>query len=286
MIKMFASDLDGTLLNYFHRADRVIRAAVREVTESGAHMVIATGRTARTGASHGFGDLPIEVVGSNGSIIRGTRGELFKAFVIDPALVEELLCAFPQLVFECVAPDGSFLTGTLEAWMASFAGDNGVARRAMMRRNRRRALADETMHFEQTPAQALAHDICKLNVRTQDEGLKRELSAYLADHADVLVNAPFKPVMFEISSAGVNKGEGLAWLASYLGIAEDEVAGYGDGGNDIQLLERVAHAYAPANADEEAKRAAGTVLGQSALYSVSRHMVRTVRRQRGYYSIG
>ena len=35
MIKMFASDLDGTLLNYFHQADCVVRAAVREVVASG-----------------------------------------------------------------------------------------------------------------------------------------------------------------------------------------------------------------------------------------------------------
>ena len=54
MIKLFASDLDGTLLNYFHHADRVVRAAVREVIASGAHMVLATGRTSHSGASMGL----------------------------------------------------------------------------------------------------------------------------------------------------------------------------------------------------------------------------------------
>ena len=133
------------------------------------------------------------------------------------------------------------------------------------------------MRFDQTMAQVLERDICKFNVRTPDEGLGRELSAYLAERPDALVNAPFKPVMFEISRADVNKGAALAWLAAHLGIAEDEVAVYGDGGNDIQMLERFAHAYAPSNANAAAKRAAGTVIGSNVAYAVPRHMVRTVR---------
>ena len=46
MIKMFASDLDGTLLNALHEADGTIRRAIRELTEAGLHVVPATGRMA------------------------------------------------------------------------------------------------------------------------------------------------------------------------------------------------------------------------------------------------
>lgn len=35
MIKLFASDLDGTLLNLLHETDRTIRDAIREVTVYG-----------------------------------------------------------------------------------------------------------------------------------------------------------------------------------------------------------------------------------------------------------
>ena len=44
MIKMFASDLDGTLLNALHEADGTIRRAIRELTEAGksdrSHVVL------------------------------------------------------------------------------------------------------------------------------------------------------------------------------------------------------------------------------------------------------
>lgn len=285
MIKMFASDLDGTLLNYFHQADCVVRAAVREVVASGAHVVLATGRPVRSGADQGFGDIPLEVVGSNGAIIRDSHGALLKAFTIDKAVAEDLMRAFPGLIFECIAPDGAYITGSKDAWLASFTGKSALDRLAMKHRNRKRVKAGTGMRFNQTMAQVLERDICKFNVRTPDEGLGRELSAYLAERSDALVNAPFKPVMFEISRADVNKGAALAWLAAYLGISEDEVAVYGDGGNDIAMLDRFAHAYAPSNADDTAKRAAGTVIGSNVAYAVPRHMVRTVRRQCGYYSI-
>ena len=42
--------------------------------------------------------------------------------------------------------------------------------------------------------------------------------------SDRVVNAPFDPVMFEITDVACNKGESVAWLAGYYGIAEDEVA--------------------------------------------------------------
>ena len=45
MIKLFASDLDGTLLNGLHETDRTIRGAIKTAIELGAHVVPATGRS-------------------------------------------------------------------------------------------------------------------------------------------------------------------------------------------------------------------------------------------------
>ena len=45
------------------------------------------------------------------------------------------------------------------------------------------------------------------------------------------------------------------------------------------MLERFAHSYAPSNASDAAKRAAGRVIGSCACYAVPRHMVATVRAQ-------
>lgn len=280
MIKLFASDLDGTLLNAFHQTDATILKAVREVIASGAHFAIATGRTAASGRDQGFEDVPIDIVASNGSIIREGDGRLLAAFPIDSMEIEELLRTFPGICFDCAAPDGTFITGSREQRQATFRRD-GIVRRIAMRGMRRQREADPTLHFDQGLGDVLAHRICKVNCRVPDAGLARELEAYLADRSGTLVNAPFNPVMFEISRADVNKGSSIAWLARHYGYAEDEVAVYGDGGNDLVMLERFKHAYATLNGSDDAKRAAGAVIGPCYLHAVPHHMQRTLRAERG-----
>ena len=135
------------------------------------------------------------------------------------------------------------------------------------------------MVFDQTEADVLAHPVCKVNCRIFDPGLKAEFAAFVAEHADALVNASFDGDLFEITEASVDKGEALAWLAGQLGITEDEVAGYGDGGNDLAMLVRFGHAFATSNASDDAKRAAGAVIGSCAWHAVPRHMLATTRRE-------
>lgn len=285
MIKLFACDLDGTLLNILHEADNTIRKALREITGAGAHFAVATGRTVHDAASLDCAGIPMDMIGSNGSIVRSGTGELLKTFPIDPVVLEDLLRSLPDVCFECVAAEGTFVRGTREQREAGFKSDH-PARRIIMRGMRgRKGFPVDEMYFSQSVEQILAHEICKINCRVADEGLKRELEVYLDAHRDVIVDAPFAPRMFEITSAGVNKGTAVAWLAAHYGIAEDEVAVYGDGGNDIDMLKRFEHAYAPRGGSEQAKRAAGNVIGRCAFHAVPRHMVATVRRERGHTKI-
>ena len=280
MIKLFASDLDGTLLNAVHQVDRKIVRCLREVTAAGAHVAVATGRTMRSPDEFGFAPVDIEAVCANGSIILDRAGRVIRHRAIDPAFLEDMIRAFPQACFECVGLDATYVTGTPAERAAGFARDS-LGMRIVMAGMRRRAMAAASGYLYEQPASVIcARDICKVNTRVTDPALDRELQAYLDDHADVAVNAPFNPVMFEITAAGVDKGEAVAWLAGHLGVGADEVAVYGDGGNDIAMLARFGHAYATRNGSDAAKRAAGSVIGCCASHAVPRHMVRTVRDQR------
>lgn len=276
MIKLFATDLDGTLLNAFHAVDRIVADAVREVTDAGAHVAIATGRTMLSGDDQGFDGLPVEVCGANGSVIAG-RGGVLKTFPVSPGLIEGLIRAFPDICFDCVTLGGTYASSTPEAREAGFAADPLWRRMAMrgMRRVQQRAI-----NFNTPLARLVELEVCKINCRVGDPSRAAELTAFIDEHPDLAVNAPFSPVMFELTDPSVNKGASVAWLARYLGFTEDEVAVYGDGGNDIAMLERFDHSYAPANACADAKRAASEVIGRCAFHAVPRHMVATVRGQR------
>ena len=278
MIKLFASDLDGTLLNGLHETDRTIRSAIKTAIELGAHVVPATGRSVLPIGDHGFTGLKIDAVCANGSIVRGQNGELLKAFAVDPAFVEELLRAFPQICFDCCTPDGMFSSGSYEMHQEGFKRD-GLFRRIVMRGMRARGGAHEEQFFDQSLSSILSHEVCKINCRVTSEELDRELKAFLADHADTVVNAPFDPVMFEITDKDCNKGESVAWLGRYYGIGEDEIAVYGDGGNDLVMLSRFRHSYATANGSDEAKAAASATIGRCEFHAVPRHILKTLRSQ-------
>ena len=281
MIKLFASDLDGTLLNLFHTTDATILRAIREAIAAGAHVAAATGRTTVWYDNGGFERGTIEQVCANGSIIRGRDGEVIKSYLVDPAFIEELIPAFPGVCFDCVTADGILSSGTIEQRNAGFKTDSPW-RRVLMRGMRAKASFTARQRFEVPLSEILSNDICKVNCRVPDPAQEHELHAFLADHTDTVVNAPFNPAMFEITDVACNKGASVAWLANYLGYTEDEVAVYGDAGNDIAMLERFEHSYATANGTPEAKAAANYEIGRAAFHAVPRHILRTLDAERGY----
>lgn len=67
------------------------------------------------------------------------------------------------------------------------------------------------------------------------------------------------PILCEIMNGGASKSEGVEVLCKHYGITAAEAAAFGDGRNDIDMLEAVPESYAVANAVDEVKRAAAHV---------------------------
>lgn len=63
----------------------------------------------------------------------------------------------------------------------------------------------------------------------------------------------------EITARGVSKGSGVAALQKALGISPELSVAFGDGGNDLPLVDVVGTFVAMGNADDEVKRAASDV---------------------------
>ena len=58
MIRLFACDLDGTLLNERHESDAFIEGVLRSVVESGRYFTVATGRSTSMTVSYTHLTLP------------------------------------------------------------------------------------------------------------------------------------------------------------------------------------------------------------------------------------
>jgi Cof subfamily protein (haloacid dehalogenase superfamily) len=67
------------------------------------------------------------------------------------------------------------------------------------------------------------------------------------------------PYFLEFASPDVTKGSGLAFLAEHLGFTAAETVAFGDGENDVELLEWAGYAVAVENAHESVKAVADFV---------------------------
>src|SRR5688500_18637296 len=67
------------------------------------------------------------------------------------------------------------------------------------------------------------------------------------------------PYFLEFASPEVTKGSGLAFLAEHIGFGPAETVAFGDGENDVELLEWAGYAVAVANAHERVRAVADLV---------------------------
>jgi hydroxymethylpyrimidine pyrophosphatase-like HAD family hydrolase len=58
------------------------------------------------------------------------------------------------------------------------------------------------------------------------------------------------PYFLEFASPEVTKASGLAFLAEHLGFSQERTVAFGDGENDVELLEWAAYGVAVANAHD------------------------------------
>jgi Cof subfamily protein (haloacid dehalogenase superfamily) len=59
------------------------------------------------------------------------------------------------------------------------------------------------------------------------------------------------PTFLEVAEPDVSKGSGLHWVCEHLGIEPDNVVAFGDGQNDLELLEEAGHGGAVEDAEEK-----------------------------------
>jgi hypothetical protein len=64
------------------------------------------------------------------------------------------------------------------------------------------------------------------------------------------------PYFLEFAAAGVTKGDGLDFLASRIGFTPEETIAFGDGENDVELVEWAGYGIAVENAHERVKAVA------------------------------
>lgn len=272
MIKLFACDLDGTLLNKFHCADKHSHRAVVEVLKQNKIFVVATGRhlhgTHRKGLS--FIDLPIYKVCMNGALVRDVNDDVVQSTPIANHIVESIKKNFSGIAAEFITEDGVYIQQSKKQYFFNIASRKSKAKYVV-----KHSLA--LLNKQYKPLELMQNPVLKIDAYIPKESDAQRFRNFLNDHTEWVVNAGPNDKHFEITACGVNKQTGLKFLLNLLDIDIDEVAVYGNDINDIEMLSYFPNAYAPKNAIDSVKKIVCEVVDANSQNGVAHHIIKTLQ---------
>lgn len=271
-IKLFASDLDGTLLRSDHRISEKSAAVIRRAQASGKIFLAVTGRAWNSAAPIlKNAGISCGAVLLNGAEYRNAAGGVVLREYIDPPSAAEVLRVLSanDIDFEIHAGCGDFVTNPgLDAAARIFKPEalpiiaaSGILKFYI------------EYHNIRIPRNANQEVFSFSNCAPRDNSIT-DLLPGLPQGLQITSSAPWN---LEITAKAATKARMLAKTVHMPGISEEETAVFGDGENDIPMLKYFRHSYAMGNAAEIVKKNAAAVIGTNDQDSVAIQMEEIMR---------
>ena len=270
MIRMIATDLDDTLLDAHSALTPRALAALRAAMETGCRVALSSGRMLEA-------VLPLaEQIGVNAPMLL-YNGAMIYDHAADAVLhASRIPFALALKIAELLESEGYYLQ--------MYPG-RGYYCSAVLDRTKAYAAA---IHVPATPVGMPMAEWLRRNPADLQKILLIE-PAEAADQAQAMLREAFggaiscmksKPILLEISPEGVDKGRALAILAERLGVAREEIMAFGDGQNDVPMLEYAGEGWAVRNACEQALRCTDRVAPRNTQDGVAQIIEQTLRERR------
>ena len=261
--KIIALDLDGTLLDSAKNLSARNRAALEKAAANGALIVPTTGRF--------FGmmppcvrDLPFVryAITINGAQAydRATESAIVREEIpLATALaLMETLDRY-DVIYDCYRANWGWMTAALQAKAKAYATDEHYLRMVLDFRN---PVPDLKAHLRETAAEGDVQKVMMFVRNDPAAGAADDLAAIRREVAEkfpdiVTTSSTWNNLEFNISTA--HKGRALERLAQYLGLTLADCAAFGDGLNDLSMVEAAGLGVAMGNAVDEVKAVAKTI---------------------------
>ena len=257
-IKIVSLDLDGTLLDSRKGLSPRNRAALERAAEKGVHVVPTTGRF--------FGMMPAVVrelpfvhyaITINGAQVYDREAD--EAIVREEMSVADSVAMLEMLdghdvIYDCYRQNWGWMTESLQAKAADYATDEHYLKMVL---EFRRPVADLKAHLRETAAEGGVQKIMLFSRR--DDPSAAELAAIRRELAERFPSVRVTASTWnnlELNSSAAHKGNALRRFAEHLGLSLENCAAFGDGLNDLSMVEMAGVGVAMANAVPEVKRAA------------------------------
>ncbi len=247
MIKLIASDMDGTLLDDKKVLNPEMIELIKKFKKMGITFAAASGRQSQSMFKL-FSEVldDIYVISENGAFVYHNRQELFTD-TMEKGLVKSILDEI--LKIEGAEP---FLCGKYEAYSTS--------------RSTKKMMESDYFQYKVhlvDDIYSVREDVVKVSIFDHIDvngNSYRTLLPRLGGMTELTVSGYN---CLDIVNKGVSKGEAIEIIQKRLGILPEETAVFGDNYNDTSMFEKAYYAYAMENAEEGVKAQARFIAGSN-----------------------
>ena len=257
-IRIIALDLDGTLLDSKKRLSRVNREALEYAAAKGVHIVPTTGRF--------FGMMPEAVrdlpfvryaITINGAQVydRQADAAIVREEIPVGRAVEimELLDGF-DVIYDCYRNNWGWMSASLQDKAEAYATDEHYLK---MVREFRNPVPDLKRHLLDTEPEGGVQKVMLFSRNDEPEAKElRAIEKAMAERFPEIKITSSTWNDLEFNNPSAHKGSSLARLAEHLGFGLENCMSFGDGRNDLTMIEAAGIGVAMENAVEEVKAAA------------------------------
>ncbi|MDH6367177.1 MULTISPECIES: HAD family hydrolase [unclassified Breznakia] len=263
MIRLFVSDLDGTLLNEDHVVSKENIKAVEMLRHHGVSFMPASGRDylALQQAIEPI-DVRPKCIALNGAQFYDNQGN---CLVVNPLERDAIVEIQAILDTFGLSPDYYATEGRY----AFYEGDDfiGYVRERILRlfHGEKQENLDEIIknftkdyHVESNLTNILDLEILKLEIICTDAQNKIDVQKALEVVQGITVTSSHE-LNLEVNALAATKGHAIQQVCDVYGYKPEEVLVVGDGLNDISMLEKFENSYAMGQASQTVKNAANYV---------------------------
>ena len=259
-VRMIAMDIDGTLKNSLDQLTPATKEALLTAQASGVRLALASGRPT-PGLMEMAHELEMDthdglLISYNGACISDCQtGAVIYENAIEPELAREILEHLKGFDVIPMVPHDRYLT-VRDVYQPSYTVPGRPAQNIVQMEAR---MCNLYLHEEPDLAAWVSRPVNKILTAGYPE--------YLQEHHAVM-GAPFKgrassmftaAFYYEFTALDVNKGTALNAALPRIGVDPKDLMAFGDGENDISMIEVAGTGVAMANAIDALKQAADEI---------------------------
>ncbi|MBQ7476217.1 MAG: HAD family phosphatase [Selenomonadaceae bacterium] len=247
-IKLFVSDIDGTILQTPKKISARNIDAVKKMVDAGIVVTIATGRMYRAAlpiAKELGVDVPI--ITYNGGLIKSVNGEIIHAQYLPEKVLVDVINFYERRGWHLQSySDDNLIVPAYNDFVRLYESNQKVKASVVGWDG----MKEKTFH------------VCKLlSISDNEEENSRRMAELKKNFAGKIEVTKSAPIFTEIMCPNVSKASAVKILAEKIGVKREEVMAIGDSYNDLPMLQAAGVSVAMGNATDDVKKFCDFVTG-------------------------